>query len=54
VSGFIEKAPNKITDRNSKTGPHPFPSPAGRGDFKPFSPREKGGMRAKGFGILII
>jgi len=30
-----------------KPVPHPFPSPAGRGVFKPFSHREKGGDEGK-------
>ena len=41
------KAPDKMTGHKSKSGPPPFPSPAGRGVFKPFSPREKGGDEGK-------
>jgi ribosomal protein S18 acetylase RimI-like enzyme len=36
-----------MTERDSKPGPHPFPSPAGRGAFNPFSLREKGGDEGK-------
>ena len=36
-------APIQVDGCNLKPGPHPFPSPRGRGVLKPFSLREKGG-----------
>ena len=36
-----------MTNRNLNTIPHPFPSPAGRGIFEPFSLWEKGGDEGK-------